>query len=47
LAILAGTSVKLCGLLIFWVVLLRMLRRDRELALRQPRLVAAGLPPAA
>ncbi len=47
IGILAGTSVKLCGLLIFWVLLLAMLRRDRQLAIRQPQPAAAGLPPAA
>ncbi len=47
IGILAGTSVKLCGLLIFWVLLLAMLRRDRRLAIRQPRPAVAGLPPAA
>ena len=47
IGILAGTSVKLCGLLIFWVLLLAMLRRDRRLAIRQPRSAAAELPPAA
>ena len=47
IGILAGTSVKLCGLLIFWVLLLAMLRRDRQLAIRQPRPSAVGLPPAA
>ncbi len=47
IGILAGTSVKLCGLLIFWVLLLAMLRQDRQLAIRQPRPAAAGLPPAA
>lgn len=47
IGILAGTSVKLCGLLIFWALLLAMLRREREMALRQPRPAAVSLPPAA
>jgi hypothetical protein len=47
IGILAGTSVKLCGLLTFWAVLLVMLRRDRRFAARQPRPLATELPPAA
>jgi hypothetical protein len=47
MAILLGTSVKLGGLLLLWVLLLAMLRRDRRLALRQPRSVVVSLPPAA
>jgi len=47
---LAGTSVKLVGLLLLWTLLLQMLRRDHQLAsIRRPdRSVAdAALPPAA
>jgi len=47
---LAGTSVKLVGLLLLWTLLLRMLRREHQLAsIRRPdRSVAdAALPPAA
>jgi len=47
IAILLGTSVKLGGLLLLWVLLLAMLRRDRRLALRQPRPAVVSLPPAA
>ena len=47
IGILAGTSVKLCGLLVFWGVLLAMLRRERRLGVRQPRPAAVWLPPAA
>jgi len=47
IGILAGTSVKLCGLLVFWTLLLLMLRHERRLALRQPQPAAASLPPAA
>jgi glycosyl transferase family 87 len=47
IGILAGTSVKLCGLLTFWVLLLLMLRHERRLALTQPRPAAVSWPPAA
>ena len=40
--VLAGTSVKLVGLLLLWMLLLQMLRREREpLALRRPEPPAA------
>ncbi len=45
--ILAGTSVKLCGLLTFWILLLLMLRHERRLALTRLRPAAVSLPPAA
>lgn len=47
IGILAGTSVKLFGLLIFWILLLAMLRHERRLAVRQPRPASVSLPPAA
>ena len=47
IGILAGTSVKLCGLLTFWILLLLMLRHERRLALTQLRRAAISLPPAA
>jgi hypothetical protein len=40
--VLAGTSVKLIGLLLLWTLLLEMLRRERIRALRLPELPAAG-----
>jgi alpha-1,2-mannosyltransferase len=40
--VLAGTSVKLAGLLLLWLLLLRMLRHEQRLALRVPELPAAG-----
>jgi hypothetical protein len=44
--VLAGTSVKLVGLLLLWMLLLQMLRRERELlALRRPERPAAGAAP--
>ncbi len=47
IGILAGTSVKLAGLLTFWILLLLMLRHERRLALTRPRPAAVSLPPAA
>jgi hypothetical protein len=40
--VLAGTSVKLAGLLLLWLLLLRMLRHEQRLAVRVPELPAAG-----
>ncbi len=40
--VLAGTSVKLAGLLLLWLLLLRMLRHEQRLALRIPERPAAG-----
>jgi len=47
IGILAGTSVKLCGLLVFWALLLVMLRQERRLALTRPGREAVSVPPAA
>jgi len=46
LFVLAGTSVKLVGLCVLWVLLLVMLRREGK-AVRQPVVSAPALPPAA
>jgi len=40
--VLAGTSVKLMGLLLLWALLLQMLRRERSSALMRPARPAAG-----
>lgn len=40
--VLAGTSVKLAGLVLLWLLLLQMLRREQRLALRLPERPAAG-----
>jgi len=40
--VLAGTSVKLLGLLLLWALLLQMLRRERSSALMRPARPAAG-----
>ena len=40
--VLAGTSVKLLGLLLLWTLLLQMLRRERSGAVMQPARPAAG-----
>lgn len=45
LLVLAGTSVKLAGLTLIWVLLLRMLRLELALALRQPRATAEPAAP--
>jgi hypothetical protein len=47
IGILAGTSVKLGGLLTFWILLLLMLRQERRLALTRLRRAVVALPPAA
>ncbi len=47
LLVLAGTSVKLVGLALIWVLLLRMLRVERALSLRQPRATAEPAAPSA
>ena len=41
--VLAGTSVKLAGLLLLWLLLLMMLRREQRMAVRVPERPAAGL----
>lgn len=40
--VLAGTSVKLAGLLLLWLLLLQMLRHEQRLAVRLPERPAAG-----
>jgi alpha-1,2-mannosyltransferase len=40
--VLAGTSVKLAGLLLLWLLLLQMLRHEQRLAVRVPQRPAAG-----
>jgi alpha-1,2-mannosyltransferase len=40
--VLAGTSVKLAGLLLLWLLLLQMLRHEQRLAVRLPERQAAG-----
>lgn len=40
--VLAGTSVKLAGLLLLWLLLLQMLRHEQRLAVRLPERRAAG-----
>jgi hypothetical protein len=40
--VLAGTSVKLAGLLLVWLLLLRMLRHEQRLAVALPERPAAG-----
>jgi alpha-1,2-mannosyltransferase len=40
--VLAGTSVKLAGLVLLWLLLLRMLRHEQGLAVRVPERPAAG-----
>jgi Glycosyltransferase family 87 len=40
--VLAGTSVKLAGLLLLWLLLLRMLRHEQRMATRIPERPAAG-----
>jgi hypothetical protein len=40
--VLAGTSVKLAGLLLLWLLLLQMLRHEQRLAVRIPQRPAAG-----
>ena len=40
--VLAGTSVKLAGLLLLWLLLLRMLRHEQRMAARIPERPAAG-----
>jgi alpha-1,2-mannosyltransferase len=47
LMVLAGTSIKLAGLTLIWVLLLRMLRLERSLAVRQPRATAEPAAPSA
>jgi len=41
--VLAGTSVKLAGLLLLWLLLLMMLRREQRMTVRVPERPAAGL----
>jgi hypothetical protein len=47
--VLAGTSVKLAGLVLLWLLLLRMLRHEQRIALRRPerRIPGATAQPAA
>ena len=47
--VLAGTSVKLAGLLLLWLLLLRMLRHEQRIAVRRParRIAGASAQPAA
>jgi len=40
LLVLAGTSIKLAGLTLIWLLFLRMLRLERAIVLRQPRATA-------
>jgi len=40
--VLAGTSVKLAGLLLLWLLLLQMLRHEQRMAVRLPEHPAAG-----
>jgi hypothetical protein len=40
--VLAGTSVKLAGLLLLWLLLLQMLRHEQRLAVRIPQRPVAG-----
>lgn len=47
LLVLTGTSVKLAGLTLIWILLLRMLRVERALSLRQPRAADVSAAPTA